>query len=181
MKRYRIYAEQTKLYFCTNTVVEWQCIFKEEKYFQIVLNSMKHCQEHKGLVLYGYIIMLNHMHLVVSYKEKCDLSSIMRDFKRHTSKKIAEELEKDNQRLFLYVFRHAAEKRRHDIKYKIWQDDFHPEAIFSDKWLHEKLDYYHYNPVRKGYVERPEYWKYSSARNWILDDDSLIRMNFEAL
>ncbi len=180
MRSYRVYPDQTNLYFCTNTIVEWQCIFKEEKYFQIVLDSLKFCQQQKGLILFGFVIMLNHMHLLVSYEENKGLSEIMRDFKRHTSKKIAECLEHDNERLFLYIFRQAAQKRKSTIKYKIWQDDFHPIAIFSDEWFTEKLDYMHNNPVMKGYVEQPEFWKYSSARNWILGDQSLIKMNFES-
>ncbi len=179
MSRYKLYPDQTNLYFCTNTIVEWQCVFKEDKYFQIVLDSLKYCQKNKGLVLFGYVIMLNHMHLMASYDDQKSLSAIMRDFKRHTSKYIAQELEHDNERLLLYIFRDAAQKRRSNIRYKVWQDEFHPIAIFSDTWFEEKMTYIHNNPVRKGFVERPEDWKYSSARNWILDDNSLIDLNFE--
>lgn len=181
MKKYRLYPDQTNLYFCTNTIVEWQCVFKEEKYFEIVLDSLKYCQQYKGLILFAYVIMLNHMHMLISYADGEDLSAIMRDFKRHTSTQIARELEHDNERLLLYVFREAAQRRRRTIKYKIWHDDFHPIAIFSDKWFEEKMDYIHNNPVKKGLVMRPEDWKYSSARNWILDDNSLIDLNFDSL
>jgi len=58
--------------------------------------------------------------------------------------------------------------------YKIWANDFHPVALKSDRWVRQKIDYIHYNPVRKGFVELPEHWKYSSARNWILGDDRII-------
>jgi len=105
----------------------------------------------------------------------------MRDFKHFTSSKIAEQLEKDNERLFLYVFKKAAQGRKKKQNYKIWQDEFHPEAVYSEKWFLQKLQYIHNNPVRKGFVTKPEDWKYSSARNWILDDHSVMRIDKDIL
>jgi len=65
--------------------------------------------------------------------------------------------------------------------YKIWANDFHPVALKSDRWVRQKIDYIHYNPVRKGFVELPEHWKYSSARNWILGDDRIIKIDRDSL
>ena len=67
------------------------------------------------------------------------------------------------------------------MKDKIWKDDYHPVALLSEKWFNEKMDYLHYNPVRKGFVEKPEHWKYSSAGNWILDDESIISLNKDCM
>jgi putative transposase len=61
--------------------------------------------------------------------------------------------------------------------YKIWQDEYHPIAITSEKLFLQKMEYMHNNPVRKGFVEKPKYWKYSSARNWLLGDDCIIQIN----
>jgi len=66
MRKYKIDPELTSYYFCTSTIVEWQCVFKEEKYFRIIIDSLNFCREHKGLYLLGYVIMLNHIHLIVS-------------------------------------------------------------------------------------------------------------------
>ena len=181
MRRFRIYSNQTSYYFSTCTVVQWQCVFKEDKYFQIIIDSLKYCMGHKGLILIGYVIMLNHLHLLTSNEEGASLSNIMRDFKRFTARRISEELEKDNERLLLYVFKKAAEGRKKKQNYKIWQDEFHPEAIYSEEWFTQKLDYIHYNPVKKGFVTRPEDWKYSSARNWSMDDNSIIPIDKDRL
>ena len=181
MRRYRIDPETTSIYFCTCTMVEWQCVFKEEKYRQIIVDSLNYCRENKGLLLYGLVIMLNHIHFVSSTIENKLLSDIMRDFKRHTSKLIAKELEKDNEKLYLYIFKKAAERQRKKAKYKIWKDEYHPEAIYSEEWFLQKLNYLHANPVRKGFVVKPEDWKYSSARNWILDDHSVISLDLSKL
>ena len=179
MSRYKVYPEITSVYFCTCTIVGWQVVFKEEKYFQIIIDSLKYCQANKGLILYGYVIMLNHLHLIVSYKENTMLPDIMRDFKRHTSKHIADSLIKDNEKLLLYVFRKAAERHRKKIRYKIWRDAYHPKAVFSEKFFNQKLRYIHTNPVKKGFVSRAEDWKYSSARNWILNDHSVISLDLD--
>jgi REP-associated tyrosine transposase len=61
--------------------------------------------------------------------------------------------------------------------YKIWQTGSHPISIESDKFFHQKLNYIHENPVRKGYVDKPEYWIYSSARNYYLNDHTVIKID----
>ena len=119
MQRFRVDPEKTSVYFSTCRVTRWQCVFKEERYFQIVIDSLNYCIEHKGLILIGYVIMLNHLHLLTSNQAETNLSNIMRDFKHHTSTKIGEQLEKDNERLFLYVFERAAKGRTKKQTHKI--------------------------------------------------------------
>jgi putative transposase len=179
MKRYKIYPETTSFYFCTSTIIEWQCVFKQENYFQVIIESLNHCRKEKGLLLFGLVIMPNHIHFVVSSREGYDLSSIIRDFKRYTSTQITKLLEQDNERLCLHIFRKSG--KRQGTRIKIWRDDFHPVAITSEKWFYEKMEYMHYNPVRKGFVSRPEDWKYSSARNWILDNHEVISLDLNFL
>ena len=123
--------------------------------------------------------MLNPIHYMVSSKEGRDLAGIIRDFKRHTSKEIARLLERDNERLFLHIFRKAGKGQ--GAKIKIWQDGYHPVAILSEKWFREKMEYMHANPVRKGYVVSPEEWKYSSARNWVLDIHDVITLDLDGI
>ena len=78
----------------------------------------------------------------------------------------------------LRVFQTAALEDGRGNNFKVWQTGFHPIYIVSDKFFWEKLDYIHYNPVRKGLVRRPEQWQYSSARNYILDDHTIIEVEF---
>jgi len=167
MKRFKIYPDTTSFYFCTSTIVEWQCLFKEERYSQVIIESLNYCRTNKGLLLFGLVIMPNHIHYMVSTREGYNLSNIIRDFKRYTSTQMTKLLESDNERLFFYIFRKAGKKQ--GTKIKIWKDDYHPEAILSDKWFYKKMEYIHYNPIQKGFVMNPEDWKYSSARNWLID------------
>ncbi len=120
----------------------------------------------------GYVIMLNHVHYIISCKDGYNVSEICRDFKRYTATEITKLLEMDNKCLFLTIFRSAGE--RQGTRIKIWQDDYHPIAIISGKWFRKKMEYIHNNPIRKGFVNRPEDWKYSSARNWLHDVHDVI-------
>jgi len=176
MNKYKIYPETTAYYFSTIAIIQWLPVFKEDKYCNIIIDSLKFCQENKGLGILGYVIMPTHLHLLTFNSAEKLLSGIMRDFKAFTSKKLRKQLEEDGNENFIRIFSKAA-RSLHKQEFKIWQDGFHPVALFSEKWFAEKMDYIHMNPVRKGFVELPEHWKYSSARNWITNDHRIIRID----
>ena len=180
MKRFKISTEETSFYYSTCTIIAWIPIFQSEPYFQIIINSLNYCRKHKGLLLLGYVIMPSHLHLITSNDSSTTLSDIMRDFRAYTSRKIREQLEQEGRLNYLNIFETSAKNLRKQ-KYKIWHDDYHPVALKSEKWFHQKMNYLHNNPVRKGFVEQPEHWKYSSARNWLLDDDSIIGIDKHCL
>jgi REP element-mobilizing transposase RayT len=98
----------------------------------------------------------------------------MRDFGTYTSRHLTDLLGQAGRFDILESFQSAAKADGRGNEYKVWQDGFHPIAIESEHFFVQKLNYLHENPVRKGYVDRPEQWHYSSARNYILDDDSVI-------
>jgi len=176
MKRYKVYPEDTHYYFTTSTILNHIPVFQKDCYFEIITGSMKHCQENKGLKIHGYVIMPTHLHMISSNEHKPSLEEIMRDFKHFTSTKIIECLENENHSFFVELFRKAASVRYGNQTHKVWENDYHPVALTSAGWFEQKLNYIHQNPVRKGFIERPEYWKYSSARNWFLDDHSIIQI-----
>ena len=70
---------QAAIHFITFAVVEWVDVFTRKDYRDIVLESLKHCQAEKGLLLHCWCIMSNHLHLIISAKNN-DLSDILRDF-----------------------------------------------------------------------------------------------------
>jgi putative transposase len=176
LNRFQVNPEETTYYYTTCTIIDWLPVFQEDNYFMTVIDSLKYCQEHKGLFLLAYVIMPTHMHLVTSNDDWTCLSDIMRDFRRFTSRSIRNLLENDNRNVFLDIFKKAAINRPRQ-EFKIWSDDFHPVALKSEKWLKQKIDYIHNNPVRKGFVEAAEDWKYSSARNWLREDDTIIKID----
>jgi REP element-mobilizing transposase RayT len=176
LKQYRIHPEETSYYYTTSTITDWLPVFQEDRYFQIVIESLKFCRQNKGLFLLAYVIMPTHFHMVTANSDETSLSDIMRDFRQYTSRRIRTLLQQDGRVAFLDLFRKAA-KMRPNQEFKVWSDDFHPIALKSNEWMKQKIDYIHNNPVRKGFVESPEHWKYSSARNWLLDDNRIIELD----
>ncbi len=83
--------------------------------------------------------------------------------------------------MVLYVFKNATESRKKKQSYKIWQDEFHPKAIYSPNFFLQKLEYLHNNPVRKGLVLKAEHWKYSSAGTWLNDEENDVKIFKEKL
>jgi len=107
------------------------------------------------------------------------LSNIMRDFKHYTSTEIAKQLEIDNEKLLLYIFEKAAEGRKKEQQYKIWQDEYYPIAIYTEEFMLQKMEYIHYNPVRKGLILKPGYWRYGSARTWLNSEDNDVKLSMD--
>jgi len=55
---------------------------------------------------------------------------------------------------------------KNDREYQCWEEGSHPQLIQNEAMLRQKLDYIHFNPVKRGYVDKPEHWRYSSARDY---------------
>lgn len=175
MSRWKIFSD-SPFYFVTTTITEWQNVFCSTDAFEIIINSLKYCIANKGLHLHGYVIMPNHAHYILSTNENKKLSDIMRDFNTHTSRLLTKLLTEYNRQVILNIFKYAASNDRRDNVFKVWQDGYHPIVLMSEIFLRQKLDYLHNNPVRKGFVEKPEEWRYSSERNYIHGDHSIIQV-----
>jgi len=167
---------ENELYFLTSTVVDWTHIFTEPTYFEIIIKSLSYCQLQKELLIVGYVIMPNHLHIICGGSEKHKLSDIMRDFKQYTARKILDELRANGRWKEIAVFEKAALADGKGNDYKFWTVGTHPILLETAQKFQEKLNYIHNNPVRKGFVDAPEHWLYSSARNYISGDHSILKV-----
>lgn len=70
-----------KAYFVTLTVIDWVDIFSRKSYKLLIVESLKHCQKTKGLEIYGWCLMSNHLHMIVKAVGRQSLPEILRDFK----------------------------------------------------------------------------------------------------
>jgi putative transposase len=159
-------ANTDKPCFVTLTVVGWIDIFTRMIYSEIVLDSFEYCRLKKGLKIYGFVIMPSRIHLVCSNTEY-NLPAILRDMKSYTAKRIIKSIEEipgeSRKNWLLHMFRYHAEFQKQNQQYQFWQKTNHPlELNFPDIFL-QKLNYIHQNPVKEGYVNQPEEWRYSSA------------------
>jgi len=153
-------------YFITFTLVDWIPLLNIPDFASILISSLKYCVQNKGLLIFGYCFMPSHAHLIVK-SELFPLGSIIRDIKKFTATQISDRTEKDEKYHNYYkVFQSFATEMKRNKHVKIWQDGYHPEIIFSNKFFFQKLNYIHNNPIAAGLVCRPEDYYYSSARNY---------------
>ncbi|NJN28641.1 MAG: transposase [Cyclobacteriaceae bacterium] len=157
------------IYFVTLTIVGWIDLFTRPDYKYMIVESIKYCQKEKGLIVHAWCIMSSHVHLIISKRGEPGLSEILRDIKKYTSKKTIELLEVINEsrkEWLLKAFELAADKIKRNSKYKVWQDGNHPVLLDTNEMMQQRLDYIHNNPVEAGIVDEPEYYVFSSARDY---------------
>jgi len=165
---YRVY-DNTRPYFITLTVVDWIDVFIRKNHKITIVESLKYCQENKGLDLFAWCLMPSHLHMIVGAKEGFVLTDIIRDFKRHTSTKIIQQIidEPESRRDWLLEsFKKAAGKHAKSNEYKFWKDGFRPIELYTAKFTMQKLQYIHNNPVEEMFVSTPWEYMFSSARNY---------------
>ena len=168
-EKYKI-QDQSRPYFITFAVENWVDVFTRQNYKDILLDSLRFCQKEKGLVIYAWCLMTNHIHLIVARNGTETIDSIIRDFKKYTSVHICRAIESnhsESRRLWmLQLFSAAAMNSSKHQKYKFWENEYHPVELFSSAVIDQKLDYIHNNPVKEGFVDKPEEYVYSSARDY---------------
>jgi len=159
-------AKTNDVYFVTLTVVYWIDIFTRPVYKDVVIKNLEFCRKNKGLEIYSYVIMTNHLHLILRAKEKT-LSELLRDFKSFTSKelyKLIKENPQESRKDWIIRSLEFAGKINSANKYhQFWQNDNYPIVIDSNKQFTVKQNYIHENPVRSGFVAQPHEYLYSSA------------------
>jgi putative transposase len=129
-----VVKDQGAVHFVTFTVHQWVDLFTRSEYVDILIKSLKYCQAKKGLEIYAWIIMSNHCHLIIRAKNE-NLSDIIRDFKKFTSKAIYKAIEDNN-----------SESRKEwllkVLKYKdkiwLWKEGYHGEEILSKDFYNPK-------------------------------------------
>ena len=163
-----VISDQHASYFVTCTVIHWIDLFTRKDYKDIIVDSLNHCIEKKHLVVYGWVIMTNHIHLAARCNPPGEMSGFLRDFKKFTSKKFIKTMEAINESRedwLLDKFSFEARRTNRAENYKVWKDDNHAIDL-SHINIMEKIDYIHNNPVRAGLVDYPEHYVYSSARDY---------------
>jgi REP element-mobilizing transposase RayT len=162
------FKDPEAIYFTTSTIVYWIDLFTRRELRYIIINSLKDCQKSKGLIIHAWVLMPSHLHMIISSSDK-SLSEILRDFKKFTSRRIVQEIENINEsrkEWLLRAFVKAGKELERIGKYKVWKDGNHPILLDNNKLQQEKLDYIHQNPVEAEFVDEPEYYWYSSARDY---------------
>jgi REP element-mobilizing transposase RayT len=180
MSRKYKFREKSGAYFISFAVVNWIDVFSRDLYFSCITGSLDYCRKNKGMEIYGYCIMSNHIHLIFRSSLN-DPSGLIRDFKGFMSRKMLKIIEENPQESrkewMLWMFERAGKKNSNVTNKQFWQQNNHPIEIWSLKVFEQKLNYIHQNPVKAGFVTDPIDWKYSSARNYGNDDATILEID----
>lgn len=159
--------DQQGLYFLTFTVVEWLDVFTRPLYKDIVIDSLRYCQQHKGLELFAYCLMTNHLHLIARATDGHELSDIVRDFKKFTARRVFDAIctnPQESRRQWLeWTLRKQGEFNPKNIHIQLWQPRSHGVELKTEAITRQKLEYIHQNPVRAGICYCVEDYVYCSA------------------
>jgi putative transposase len=170
-RKYR-FGDQDHLHFVTFTTINWIDVFIREQYRQVLIDSVKYCQNNKGLEVYGYCLMTSHFHMIMGRNSFNTQEGIVRDLKSHTSGCMHDILERTDivhesrREWLLWMMKRAGTINTNNNGFQFWQQHNNPIEIWTPAVFDQKLDYIHLNPVESGFVSQPEDWRYSSAVNY---------------
>lgn len=163
--KYKV-RNQEALHFITITVIDWVDLFTRPSLKHVIIDSLQFCQKQKGLIVFAFVLMPSHLHMIAKTKEGFKLEDTIRDFKKYTSKeliKTIQEYPESRREWLLNKFRFAADRIKKGVNYKIWKDGFHPVELSTTEMIEQRLTYIHNNPVEEEVVFETEYYKYSSV------------------
>ena len=180
MSRKYKFGESTGAYFISFATVYWIDVFTRDIYFSVIIESLDYCRKNKGMEIYGYCIMPSHVHLIFRSAE-ADPSGLIRDLKGFTSRKMLKAIEENPQESrkewLLWMFEKAGKKNSNVKNRQFWQQNNKSIELWSLKVFEQKLNYIHNNPVLSGFVTNPVDWKYSSARNYGNNDNTILEID----
>jgi putative transposase len=157
-----------EVYFWTDTIKDWKYLLKQDKYKSLIMSSWQELSERGKIIIYGFVIMPNHLHLIWEMKEPNGKEMPHASFNKFTSHRILKDLKAYHTAVLPYFKVDESER-----EYRIWQRD--PLAVLMDNKakIEQKLNYIHQNPLQERWslVSTPEEYKWSSARFYETGED----------
>ncbi|MCR9294782.1 MAG: transposase [bacterium] len=126
-----------------------------------MFDSWRFLKKHRQIDLLAFVVMENHLHWIAVGP---DLSERVGQFKSFTARQILQALEERGFRTLLSQLKYFKRPEKRDQVYQLWQEGSHPQRVENEAMLRQKIQYIHDNPLRRGYVDDPIAWRYSSAR-----------------
>jgi len=160
--QYKIYREEHP-HFITSSVVGNVPVFGIPEAAQIVLEGLRFLCNKRAVRLYAYVIMEDHLHAIL---QGDDLAVKIGRFKSYSARKTIDLLQERRSTRRLRHFQIFKHQPKSDRMHQLWQEGFHPKEMVGDAMMRQKIEYIHNNPVKRGYVDEPHHWRYSSARNY---------------
>jgi putative transposase len=130
---------------------------------------LEQVRQRYGFVVVGYVVMPEHIHLLISEPEKADLSRVVQAVKQGFARRVLKRLRRGKAAAQVELFGAAIEH--------VWQRRFYDFNVWSERKRLEKLRYMHHNPVKRGLVLEPEQWLWSSFRSYAYGEAGAVSIN----
>ena len=158
--RYR-FGDDHYPHFVTDTIVAWLPVFSYPEFASIILDSWRFLQSERNISILGWVMLENHIHWIGAGPE---LSRRVGEFKSFTATSILKLMQSKGTKTILQELKYYKLRHKVDQEHQLWQEGSHPEIIETEEMMWQKIEYIHNNPLRRGYVDDPVHWRYSSAR-----------------
>lgn len=154
--------------FFTATILEWKPLLKDDDFKDIIINSLLSLKNEASIVLYGFVIMPNHIHLIWQIQDGYKQDKIQMRFLKFTAQQMKFKLKDTNDKRLEQFMVNAT-----DRQYQFWERNSLSIDLWSPGVFMQKLDYIHHNPLQAKWqlAEFPEYYKYSSAKFYESGED----------
>jgi putative transposase len=159
------------LHFITTSCYQRLPMLGTQKNRDLFLEVLEQVRRRYHFVVVGYVVMPEHVHLLVSEPEREDTSLVMQVLKQGFARRLLcqHRREGDPRQEAMWEL---ALRQQH-----IWQKRYYDFVVWSAEKRWEKLHYIHQNPVRRGLVLEPKHWRWSSARDWLTDEAGPVLVN----
>ena len=158
--RYR-FGEDNFPHFMTDTIVAWLPVFVHPELTSIIFDSWKFLQREREIKILGFVVMENHLHWIAVGPQ---LSKRVGEFKSFTATSMIKQMKRMGYHTLLQELEYYKLRHKVDQSHQVWQEGSHPKIIETDSVMWQKLEYIHHNPLRRGYIDDPLHWRYSSVR-----------------
>lgn len=160
--RYR-FCESSHPHFITCTAVAWLPVFSQPPFAQIIIDSLKFLTTHRDIDIIAYVLLENHLHAIALGP---DLGKRIGEFKSFTARQIIDGMKKRGFTTMLDELKFYKNRHKIDQQFQLWQEGCHPKVIEHEDVMEQKIEYIHINPVKRGFIDDPVHWRYSSARDY---------------
>jgi putative transposase len=153
--------------FITVTCLEWKPLLARDSFKDVIISSLRFLNNNNRVIVYGFVIMSNHFHLIWQIMGDHKRADVQRDFLKFTGQQMLKLLRNESSPLQNELLVNAKDRMR-----QVWERNSLSIPLWSDKVMWQKLNYIHDNPVRAGLCKHQEDYKYSSAGLYLMNDRS---------
>ncbi len=154
------FIEKGEIYFWTATINKWQKLLLNDRYKNVIIDSLEYLSNTGKIEVFAFVIMPNHIHLIWRFVENNGKETPQGSFLKYTAHEFKKMLTSEGGKLSSYAV------ATNNKDYEFWQRDSLAVHLYTQDVAYQKLDYIHLNPLAEQWqlVKEPCDYKYSTAK-----------------